>query len=100
MRRQIATVLVLSVTAICELAIHATARANEANYNASRLEVTTLETGLIQPMELAVTSDGRILYIEIQGQLKVFDPQNAPVESHRRSRSHDRPRERTDRLGP
>ncbi|PQO31665.1 PQQ-dependent sugar dehydrogenase [Blastopirellula marina] len=48
--------------------------AEEPAFDPSRLEVTTLEIGLKQPMELEVASDGRIFYIEIQGQLKVYDP--------------------------
>lgn len=64
------------VAAVCiTTSWKSSAQADEAPYDASRLEVTTLETGLKQPMELAVTSDGRIFYIEIQGQLKVFDPE-------------------------
>lgn len=49
-------------------------QADNAPYDPSRLEVTTLATGLIQPMELAVANDGRVFYIEINGKLKVYDP--------------------------
>lgn len=48
--------------------------AEETPFDPTRLEVTTLATQLKQPMELAVAPDGRIFYIEIKGQLKVYDP--------------------------
>ncbi|QDU77965.1 Soluble aldose sugar dehydrogenase YliI precursor [Bremerella volcania] len=56
------------------LAPFTTLTAEEPPFDPSRLEVTTLVTQLKQPMELAVAPDGRIFYIEIQGQLKVYDP--------------------------
>ncbi|MBA2114681.1 PQQ-dependent sugar dehydrogenase [Bremerella alba] len=54
--------------------------AEEPPYDPSRLEVTTLVTQLKQPMELAVAPDGRVFYIEIKGQLKVYDPTTRQTE--------------------
>lgn len=54
--------------------------AEEPSFDPSRLEVNTLVTQLKQPMELAVAPDGRVFYIEIQGQLKVYDPNTRQTE--------------------
>ncbi|PQO31395.1 glycosyl hydrolase [Blastopirellula marina] len=54
--------------------------AEEPAFDPSRLEVTTLVTQLKQPMELAVAPDGRVFYIEIQGQLKAYDPATRQTE--------------------
>ncbi len=54
--------------------------AAEPAFDPSRLEVTTLVTQVKQPMELAVAPDGRVFYIEIKGQLKVYDPTTRQTE--------------------
>ena len=51
----------------------------EAPFDESRLEATELVTQLTRPMELAVAPDGRVFYIELGGQLKVYEPSNGQV---------------------
>ncbi|CAE7439517.1 unnamed protein product, partial [Symbiodinium sp. CCMP2456] len=55
--------------------------AEDTSFDPSRLEVTTLATQLKQPMELAVAPDGRVFYIEIKGQLKVYNPATRQTET-------------------
>ncbi|MBI1372622.1 MAG: carbohydrate-binding protein [Phycisphaera sp.] len=43
-------------------------------FDASRLQVTVLDTGLNRPMELEVAPDGRIFYVELDGQMKIYHP--------------------------
>jgi len=62
------------------LTFNSAVSADDEAFDPSRLEVTTLATQLKQPMELAVSLDGRVFYIEIQGQLKVYDPATRQTE--------------------
>ncbi|MCA9063705.1 MAG: PQQ-dependent sugar dehydrogenase [Planctomycetaceae bacterium] len=47
--------------------------------DSSRFEATVLANGLIRPMELAVAPDGAIYFIELDGLLKVIDPQDRQI---------------------
>ena len=47
---------------------------DEPKFDRSRLEATELATGLNRPMELDVAGDGRVFFIELDGQLKVYHP--------------------------
>lgn len=44
------------------------------DYDASRLEVTELASGLMRPMELQVAPDGRVFFIELEGKMRVYNP--------------------------
>jgi cytochrome c len=57
----------------------AAAQAEDGAFDPSRLEVTGLVSELKRPMELAVAPDGRVFYIELEGQLKVYDPRTRQV---------------------
>jgi hypothetical protein len=48
--------------------------AAEPAVDPSRFEITELANGLIQPMELAISADGVVFFIELAGQLKRIDP--------------------------
>ena len=52
----------------------------EESYNPARFETTTLVSGMMRPMELAIAKDGRIFYIELTGQVKVLDPKSKQVD--------------------
>jgi cytochrome c len=45
----------------------------------TRFEATTLASALDRPMELTVTPDGRVLWIELAGKLRIFDPTSGQV---------------------
>ena len=45
------------------------------NYDPGRLTATTIYDKLDQPMELEVAKDGRIFFIELNGEFRVFLPQ-------------------------
>ncbi len=47
----------------------------------SRLMVTTLHTGMNEPMELAILPDGQILFIERPGNIKKYDPVRDTVQT-------------------
>ena len=65
----------LSVFGVAALVIAEAAIAADASrVDPSRFEVTVLATGLLQPMEMAVATDGSVYFIELGGKLKVFDP--------------------------
>lgn len=51
----------------------------QEEYTPVRFETTPLVTGMLRPMELSVAKDGRVFYIELTGQLKVFDPKTNHV---------------------
>ena len=44
------------------------------NYDPGRLTATTIYDKLDQPMELEVAKDGRIFFIELNGEFRVFLP--------------------------
>ena len=46
----------------------------EPPYDPRRFEITTLASGLVQPMELAVAPDGTVFWIEFQGRLLCLQP--------------------------
>lgn len=48
-------------------------------YDPERFEKTTIAADLIQPMEMAIASDGRIFLIELGGKLKVIAPDTKAV---------------------
>ena len=48
-------------------------------FDPGRLTPVTLLEELDQPMELAVAGDGRIFFIELNGQFRVFDPDDGSV---------------------
>jgi cytochrome c len=45
----------------------------------TRFETTTLVSALDRPMELTVTPDGRVLWIELGGKLRIYDPSSGQV---------------------
>lgn len=45
----------------------------------SRFEITSLTTGMVRPMELAVAPDGTVYFIELDGKLKAFSPKTNQV---------------------
>lgn len=53
--------------------------AGEASPDPTRFEATTLVSALDRPMELTVTPDGRVLWIELGGKLRIFDPTSGQV---------------------
>ena len=59
--------------------VHATL-ADEA-YDPGRFEKTVVAGNLIQPMEIAISPDGRIFMIELAGQIKVLDPATGTLSS-------------------
>ncbi len=61
---------VLSITAL---------RAADNTFDPGRLTPTTLATGLIRPMELEVTPDGRVFFIELDGRLRIFHPESQKI---------------------
>ncbi|MEI8213046.1 MAG: PQQ-dependent sugar dehydrogenase [Planctomycetota bacterium] len=60
---------------------HASSLHGQQDYDPKRLEKTTLVTGLIQPMEMAIAPDGSIYLIELAGQIKRIDPKTGIVSS-------------------
>lgn len=48
-------------------------------FDSTRLTPVTLVDTLDQPMELAVADDGRIFFIELNGQFRVFNPKDQSV---------------------
>ncbi len=64
--------LVMTLLAACTLKA-------EENYNPARFEITPLVSGMMRPMELSIAKDGRVFYIELTGQLKVYDPRTNQV---------------------
>lgn len=55
--------------------------AEKPDFDASRLEATELATGLNRPMEIAVSSDGRVFFIELEGSLNVYLPDQEVVHT-------------------
>ena len=53
--------------------------AKENKFDPQRLTATTLITDLNRPMELEVSPDGRIFFIELDGAFKVFMPETQKV---------------------
>ena len=53
---------------------------NEVPYDENRFAATVLETGMPRPLELEVTSDGRVFFIELAGKFKIYDPKTEAVE--------------------
>ncbi|MBI1369275.1 MAG: carbohydrate-binding protein [Planctomycetes bacterium] len=54
----------------------------EEPFNPARLSISVYETGIPQPMELEVGSDGRIFYMELGGKFKIYKPDtHASVEA-------------------
>ena len=53
--------------------------AEDAPFDSSRFEITQLTSELVQPMELAVASDGTVFFIELGGKLKSFNPVDQKV---------------------
>lgn len=51
----------------------------EESFDPGRLTPTTLATGLMRPMELEVAPDGRIFFIELEGQLRIFHPETQKI---------------------
>ncbi|MFM7057061.1 MAG: PQQ-dependent sugar dehydrogenase, partial [Planctomycetota bacterium] len=45
----------------------------------SRLELTELARGLVQPMELDVAADGTVYFIELGGRLRAISPGSSEV---------------------
>ncbi|HTN76183.1 MAG TPA: PQQ-dependent sugar dehydrogenase, partial [Pirellulaceae bacterium] len=64
--------------ALCLLPL-SLARAGEPAVDPSRFEVTRLATGLQRPMELAVSPQGTVYYIELEGKLKQIDSKTGEV---------------------
>ena len=48
--------------------------ANGSSYDEKRFTATTLSEGLERPLELDVAPDGRVLFIELEGMLKLYHP--------------------------
>jgi cytochrome c len=53
----------------------------QSAYDPQRFEKTTIATGLIQPMEMAIAPDGLIYLIELAGPVKTIDPSTGLVQS-------------------
>lgn len=53
----------------------------QSNYDPLRFEKTTVATGLIQPMEMAIAPNGLIYLIELAGPIKTIDPTTGLVQS-------------------
>ncbi|NQU49426.1 MAG: PQQ-dependent sugar dehydrogenase [Planctomycetes bacterium] len=47
--------------------------------DASRFEVNVLAVGMDRPMELTVAPDGRVLWIELTGKLRIYQPNSGAV---------------------
>lgn len=54
--------------------------ADEVPYDENRFEATVLDTGMPRPLELEVTSDGKVFFIELAGKFKIYDPKTKSVE--------------------
>lgn len=67
---------------LCVLPLNAAldVKAQEAAFDSSRFEVTPLVSGLRQPMELSIASDGSIYFIELEGKLQRLDRKTNQVE--------------------
>ena len=64
--------LVLSFTAF-------SAPGESESFDPDRLTPVTLTVGLKRPMELEVAPDGRIFFIELAGQLRIFHPETQKI---------------------
>lgn len=65
---------------LAELLIpHVHGRAPGEDPDTERFEVMVLAQGLPRPMELTVTPDGRVLWIELEGRLRIFLPSTGEV---------------------
>ena len=49
------------------------------DFDPGRLTPTTLATGLLRPMELEVAPDGRIFFIELEGRLRILQPNSGTI---------------------
>src|SRR5665213_1982635 len=56
------------------------ADSDQPAFDPGRFEVTSLVTGLKQPMELAIAPDGTIFLIELDGKLKSVNPKTHEVK--------------------
>lgn len=68
--------ILLLATHLCPL-VHAIAPGEDPD--SDRFEVMVLARGLPRPMELTVAPDGRVLWIEIKGRLRIFVPSTGEV---------------------
>jgi cytochrome c len=68
----------LAGAALAQEAPHPTAK-GASKVDPTRFEATKLVTALDRPMELTVTPDGRVLWIELGGKLRIYDPQTSEV---------------------
>jgi cytochrome c len=48
-------------------------------FDPGRLTPTTLATGLLRPMELEVAPDGRVFFIELEGRLRILQPNSGTI---------------------
>ncbi len=69
-------------SSLCALTLNAAlnAGAQEAAFDSSRFEVTPLASGLKQPMELSISADGEIYFIELEGKLQRLNRKTNKVE--------------------
>ena len=70
-------------SSLCALSLSAAfvAQAQDTpSFDPSRFEVTPLVSGLRQPMELSIASDGSIYFIELEGKLQRLDRKTNKVE--------------------
>lgn len=51
----------------------------EVPYDENRFEAQVLDMGMPRPLELDVSKDGRVFFIELAGKLKIYDPQKNEV---------------------
>lgn len=56
------------------------AMGDEVPYDENRFEATVLDSGMPRPLELEVTSDGRVFFVELAGKFKIYDPSRKTVE--------------------
>lgn len=69
------------VSVACFGLVHTPHANAQSEYDPKRLEKTTVATGLIQPMEMAIAPDGTIYLIELAGEIKRIDPKSGSIVS-------------------
>ena len=63
-----------SVLLIIAAGVRISSAEQSNSFDPNRFEVNVLATGLTQPMELAISADGMVYFIELGGKLKTFNP--------------------------
>jgi cytochrome c len=76
-----AACMLLGFASLACLASLANQALAQSAYDPQRFEKTTVATGLIQPMEMAIAPDGLIYLIELAGPVKTIDPSTGLIQS-------------------